>query len=191
MTTPPDISNTTPVTMVISEIVTPKHQHEYENWVAGINQVVKKVEGFIGVDVIRPRDKTKLEYVVILRFDSYDNLSNWRKSGLCIEWLEKAEHMVVRQVASRAALGMEMWFNMSEKQIQSADSPPFYKQVTIGILAVYPLVFLIDHTIGPHIQDLNYFVRIFISVSLISTLITFPMMPMLTKLLNKWLYPKD
>ncbi len=61
-----------PVTLVISKVVKPNKNDAYEIWAQGINKVIKRFDGFIGVDVIRPRDHSHNEYVVIIRFENID-----------------------------------------------------------------------------------------------------------------------
>ena len=179
--------NTTnqPVTLVISETVRPEFVDAYEEWVTGINQAVMQFEGFLGVEVIRPRSQAHLEYVVIVRFDAYPQLKAWQESKTCREWLMKSQHMYVRQTQHNQ--GLEMWFTLSDKAKLS--QPAFYKMVIVGFLAVYPLVLLVDTLLGPFIQDLPYLIRIACSVTVISILITYPVMPWLTKKLESWLYP--
>jgi antibiotic biosynthesis monooxygenase (ABM) superfamily enzyme len=44
----------------------------------------------MGIDIIRPTNnsKSKIEYVIIFRFNKYDNLK-WEKSSVLNEWLQK------------------------------------------------------------------------------------------------------
>lgn len=177
-----------PVTEVISEVVQRDKIEAYENWVKGINQAVKEFTGFLGVDVIRPRDPANLEYVVIVRFDTCANLKSWKSSATCRQWMEKSQGMQSRGTHLQEANGLELWFTLPTKAQQS--SPAYYKLVVVGILAVYPLVILSNLLIGPLVSELPYLVAVFISVVAISMLITYPVMPWLTRLLSFWLYPK-
>jgi len=178
-----------PVTLVISETVQPEHVEQYEQWVVNINQAVKQFSGFLGVDVIRPREKNHLEYVVIVRFDTYENLNHWQESKVCHHWIEKARDMVIRETQLQHAQGLELWFTLPKISDLPVEQPAYYKLVVVGILAVYPLVLLVNLIIGPLIVGLPYLLNVLISVIAISALITYPVMPGLTRLLNFWLYP--
>ena len=48
---------------------------EFEEWLLGISKEVSLQEGNMGIDIIRPIDKSKLQYVVIFRFNNYENLT--------------------------------------------------------------------------------------------------------------------
>lgn len=53
---------------------------EFEEGMDGIIHEAMKFEGRIGVNIIRPTDPSNPEYVVIFRFNTYDNLTKWEKS---------------------------------------------------------------------------------------------------------------
>ena len=52
----------------------------------------------MGIDIIRPTSnsssKSKFEYVIIFRFNNYDNLAKWEKSLIRNEWLQKGRKLV-------------------------------------------------------------------------------------------------
>lgn len=177
------------VTLIISEMVQPQRIKEYEEWVTGINQAVKKFAGFIGVDVIRPRNPKHLEYVVIVRFNTYQNLTIWQESKICQIWLDKAKSMTVRQTHVMEANGLELWFTLPENIYPVSKQPVYYKRVAIGIIAVFPLVLLINMVLEPLLSRVPYILGIFFSVIAISMLMTYPVMPFLTHVLRSWLYP--
>ncbi len=177
------------VTLVISERVQAERIIDYEAWVSSINQAVKQFKGFLGVDVIRPREQDQLEYVVILRFDSYPSLKSWQVSTECQYWLEKSRYMLSRETQYQQSQGLELWFDLAQQKNSALMPAPYYKMVIVGILAVYPLVLLVNLVLGPYLLPLPYFLNVFISVIAISMLITYPVMPWLTRSLSFWLYP--
>ncbi len=178
-----------PVTIVISELVQQGKVAEYELWVTGVNQAVAQFPGFMGVEVIKPRNPQYLEYVVIVRFDTTEHLQVWQQSEICINWLKKTQSVVVRQSESRQASGLELWFALPDNIQRQVAPPPYYKQVIMGILAVYPLVLLVNFIFAPIIAAAPYLLGVFFSVIAISMLMAYPVMPNLTRLLTPWLYP--
>jgi antibiotic biosynthesis monooxygenase (ABM) superfamily enzyme len=62
--------------------------------------------------------------------------------------------------------------------------------VIVGTMAVYPLILLVNQLAGPFIGTLPDKLSLLISVVLVSALLTWPVMPWLTKLLGFWLYPE-
>ncbi|MGB3493658.1 MAG: antibiotic biosynthesis monooxygenase [Elainellaceae cyanobacterium] len=179
-----------PVTLVISEVVDPDRIADYEAWTQGINQAARQFEGFIAVEVLRPRDNAYSEYVVIVRFDSYEHLRHWVTSSLYQRWIEKSRGLISRRSLRQMTSGMEIWFSQPRNTPKPTSPPlPYYKKVVLGVLAVYPLILLSNALLGALLAPLPSHLGLLISVTFVSALLTYPVMPMLTKILDFWLYP--
>lgn len=182
-------SPTGPITLVISELVQPNQIRHYEAWAAGINQAVQQFEGFLGVDVIRPREHDYPEYVIILKFDNYPHLRIWLASASYRQWIAKSEPFIIRRSRQQLPSGVEVWFNLPASQSPALSQPAYYKKVILGVLSVYPLILLANWLLGPFLLGFHPLLSLLISVIFVSALLTYPVMPWLTQLLNFWLYP--
>ncbi|MEM7772558.1 MAG: antibiotic biosynthesis monooxygenase [Cyanobacteria bacterium P01_E01_bin.6] len=179
-----------PVTVVISEVVDPDRLDEYEAWTIGINQASQQFEGFMAVEVLRPRDNAHSEYVVIVRFDSYEHLRTWVNSPEYRYWIDQSRGLISRRSFRHMTSGLEIWFSPPISLLtQSPAQPPYYKKVVLGILAVYPLILLSNTLLGRLLESLPSQIGLLLSVTFVSALLTYPVMPMLTRLLDFWLYP--
>lgn len=183
-----------PVTLVISEVIESNRIEEYEAWTKGINQDARRFEGFLGVEVIRPRDHVYPEYVVILKFDTYAHLRNWLASPTYRAWMDKSYGLIAARTQQQLPSGMEMWFTLPTTRLSKIsqpvyEQPVYYKKVVLGVLAVYPLILLANATIGPLLKGLPSLLGLLISVTFVSALLTYPVMPWLSNLLGFWLYP--
>lgn len=178
-----------PITIVISEVVEPDRIPEYEAWTKGINQAAQQFEGFLGVEVIRPRDHVYPEYVVIVKFDHYVHCRNWLTSDTYRTWMEKAPELVSARSHQQLPSGLELWFTLPENPRKPTPQPAYYKQVIVGVLGVYPLILVANALLGPFLKGLPPLLGLLISVIFVSALLTYPVLPGLTKLLNFWLYP--
>lgn len=181
-----------PVTLVISELVEPSKVDDYEAWTKGINRDAKQFEGFLGVEVIRPRDHAHPEYVVIIKFESYDRLRRWLISPTYRAWMDQSYGLIAARSQQQLPSGLELWFTLPNARLGTTatlPSPPYYKQVVLGVLAVYPLILLANRLLGPLLRGLPSLLGLFISVIFVSALLTYPVMPLLSKGLEFWLYP--
>ncbi len=178
-----------PVTLVISKVVKQDKNEAYETWAKGINRVRKRFDGFTGVDIIRPRNPAHNEYVVIIRFEDIDALSKWQSSAICRSWLLSAEDLIESQSKYQKSVDLEQWFTLPDQNLNVPQNPPYYKKVVVGILAVYPLIMLSNIFVAPYTQELPYLLRVLVSVVIISSLMSYPMIPWISKLLGFWLYP--
>lgn len=180
-----------PVTLVISKVVKADKNNAYEAWAKGINKVIKRFDGFIGVDVIRPRDPTHNEYVVIIRFDNIESLTKWQSSPVCRSWLFSAQDFIETESKYQTSDDLEQWFTLPDHDIKTQQNPPYYKKVVVGILSVYPLIMVSNILVAPYTVELPYLLRTLISVIIISSLMSYPMIPWISKLLGFWLYPNN
>jgi antibiotic biosynthesis monooxygenase (ABM) superfamily enzyme len=178
-----------PITLVISEVVEPHLITEYETWTKGINQSAQQFDGFIGVEVIRPRDHQYPEYVVIVKFDNYEHCKNWLTSSVYQQWMLRSPEFICKRSQQHLPDGLELWFTLPKSTMQKISQPAYYKQVIIGVMSVYPLIILANLLLNPFLQGLPSLLGLFISVVFVSALLTYPVMPFLTKVLNFWLYP--
>jgi uncharacterized protein len=148
----------------------------------------------MGIDIISPTDKeTKPVYVIIFRFNNYDNLTKWENSSIRNEWLRKGRELVQVDPDVRKLTGLEFWFTPYTKK--SSDlipviSPPRYKMVIVTI----PVISLLLLTLVPQIHFVTerlfipYSIRFIIAITIKVILMTYLIMPLLTKLLRPWLF---
>jgi antibiotic biosynthesis monooxygenase (ABM) superfamily enzyme len=178
-----------PITLVISEVVEPSLVEEYEAWTKEINQSAQQFEGFMGVEVIRPRNHHYLEYVVIVKFDNYDHCKNWLSSPIYQQWIHRSKQFISKRSQQHLPNGLELWFTLPKSTLPHPPQPEYYKQVIIGVVTVYPLILLANLLLNPLLKGIPDVLGLLISVIFVSTLLTYPVMPYITKLLEFWLYP--
>ncbi|MEA5420693.1 antibiotic biosynthesis monooxygenase [Spirulina sp. CCNP1310] len=184
-----DASDPSPVTLVIAEIVERDRIPEYEIWSKGINSAARNAPGFLGVDIIRPRDSHYPEYVVIVKFASYDHLRQWMQSDTYQTWVERSRPLIMDRIYQDQPQGLEIWFNLHRHHPYNGPQPAYYKKVIIGVVAVYPLILLAGQVIDPFFRFLPPRLALLISVTFVSALMAYPVMPWLTAWCDRWLYP--
>ena len=187
-----------PVTVIVKRIAKKDKIKEFEEWLSGIAKEVSKQEGNMGIDIIRPttdkNNKSKLEYVVIFRFNNYDNLTKWEKSPVRNEWLQKGRKLVESDPDVQKMTGLEFWFTPYFKDESSPliplQPPPRYKMVIVTI----PVISILLLTLVPQIHFLTemlsipFLIRLVIALTITVLLMTYVIMPLLTKLLKPWLF---
>ena len=178
-----------PVTTMFTDRVKPDKTAEYDAWSAGINGEVKQFSGFISVDVIRPKETSCPEYITLVKFDSCENLIRWKESPNLAKWLEKLPDLVVGDPRTQERVGLELWFDRPGIS-QRLKEPPFWKRVFIGVICVYPLILLLSWALAPVTGGFPWEIALLPNVVILSALLTYPVMPWVTRLLRPWLYPK-
>jgi antibiotic biosynthesis monooxygenase (ABM) superfamily enzyme len=188
-----------PVTVIVKRIAKKDKIKEFEEWLSGISKDISRQEGMMGIDIIKPtsnstNNKSKSEYVIIFRFNSYENLEKWEKSPIRNEWLQKSRKLAEPDYDVQKMTGLEFWFTPYFKDESSPliplQPPPRYKMVIVTV----PVISFLLLTLVPQIHFLTemlsipYSVRLVIALTITVLLMTYVIMPFLTKILKSWLF---
>jgi antibiotic biosynthesis monooxygenase (ABM) superfamily enzyme len=178
-----------PVTTTVTRRVKPGHEAFYEQFLQGIIAEVSKFPGHMGVEVFRPASAADGEYRVVYRFDTREHLRAWLESDERAAWLERAEPHVVGPMRSRFVTGLETWFTVPGRP--DTPPPPPYKMALLTWVALFPVLTLVVVIIGPVIQGLPTVPRLAITAAVVVPIMTWVVMPRVTRLLHHWLFPHN
>lgn len=152
-----------PVTVIVKRIAKRDNIKKFEEWFSGISKEISRQEGSIGIDIIRPNlnisnnnNNSKIEYVIIFRFNNYDNLAKWENLSIRNEWLQKGRKIVEADPDVQKMTSLEFWFTLYFKDEISSpliplQPPPRYKMVIVTI----PVISILLLTLVPQIHFLK------------------------------------
>ncbi len=175
------------VTAVISHVVRPGREQGYEAWFHGIAADARKFKGHLGVSTIRPQDHAHPEYVVILKFDCYDNLKTWLESDVRREWIERLQPLIEKPENIQTLTGLETWFTLPNQPMKAP--PPLYKMALVTWLGVFLTLPVSNRLLAPLLSELPVLLKQLISTGFSVVMLTYLIMPRLTQLFRRWLYP--
>jgi uncharacterized protein len=175
-----------PVTTTVTRRVKPGHEAFYDQFLEGIIAAARRFPGHLGVEVFRPPSATAGEYRTVYRFDTAEHLHDWLDSDEHAAWLERAEPHVVGPLRRSFVTGLETWFTLPGLP---RAAPPPYKMALVTWLTIFPLISAIVAVIGPLLEDLPLVLRTAITTAIAVPLMTWAVMPRVTRLLREWLYP--
>ena len=176
-----------PVTAVASRRVKQGREQEFEEWLSGILAAANEAPGYLGSEVLRPADADDdNEYRIVFRFDHASNLHAWENSEERRRWLHKGESLQHEQKVD-VLTGLETWFTLPSKV--GEPSPPRYKMVVVTWLGVFPIVTIIFSLFGHWLSLLPTLERTLVFTAVMVTLMTYVIMPRMTRLFSFWLYP--
>jgi uncharacterized protein len=184
--TPPD-TGTAPVTTTVTRRVRPGHEAAYEEFLRGIIAAASVFPGHLGVEVISPQSAAMGEYRTVYRFDTGEHLRAWLDSSEHAAWLERAEPHVIGPIHTSFVTGLETWFTLPGAH--GVAPPPPYKMALVTWITIFPLITLIVAVTGPLLEGLPVAVRLGITTAIAVPLMTWVVMPRVTRLLRGWLYP--
>ncbi|MCP4596909.1 antibiotic biosynthesis monooxygenase [Neptuniibacter sp.] len=174
------------VTVSISRKVKPGFEVEYEQWISGVIEAASSYPGHLGTNVLRPSQATNFEYVLIYRFDSYQHCQTWEQSDLRNQWLDKLDGLVEGEAKTQRGTGLEFWFDLPELPVQKHPRPEKMALVLIGV--VYVLVLALNLIFAPWLEQMPLWLRILCVVVAQVLLMTYLVMPKVTRALKDWLY---
>jgi len=175
-----------PVTATVTRRVKPGHEDAYEEFLAGISGAAKAFPGYLGEEVFRPAGGMGGEYRIVYRFDSPAHLRGWLNSPERAAWLARAEPHVVGPMRAQFLTGLEGWFTLPAQP--GATAPPPYKMAILTWVTIFPLITLVVAVSAPLIGSLPLVPRLAVTTLVTVSLMTWVVMPRITRLLRRWLY---
>jgi len=172
------------VTAVISHYIRPGRESGYEEWLDGIFQTARQFEGHNGMTVLRPQPGSRAEYVVILRFDRYDNLCRWMRSPERKEWIERAKPLTEKPENVQILTGLEALVSLPHH----SSPPPKYKTALVTWMGVFVCSSILGYFFAPYLASVPFLLRQAMMTALTVVLLAYVVMPRLTRLFSKWLY---
>jgi antibiotic biosynthesis monooxygenase (ABM) superfamily enzyme len=178
-----------PVTTEVTRRIKPGHEAAYEAFLEGISAAARRSPGFVGVEVFRPPSAATGDYRIVYRFDSRRNLQRWLNSPVHAEWLARAEPHAAAPMQERFLTGLESWFTLPSQP--GTPPPPPYKMALLTWVTIFPLITVIVIATAPLIGGLPVVPRLAITTLITVPVMTWVVMPRVTRLLRGWLHPRS
>lgn len=178
-----------PITVIVSRRVNPEKIKEFELLSSEMTQRASKFKGYLGATLFKPVSKNDPEYRVMFRFKDLHSLQIWESSSQRKKILEQIEDLIISTSEREQLSGLVTWFTLPSSN--PLVPPPRYKMTLIGWFALYPAVTSIFWFFGSWLAELPLFLRTFLVTIVVIILMTYVLMPFMTKIFATWLYPKN
>jgi antibiotic biosynthesis monooxygenase (ABM) superfamily enzyme len=180
-------TGTQAVTVCISVQARQGRERDLENWLEEVGRAASQFAGHQGLTVLQPAGSGSAEYVYIFRFDTYAHLKQWEDSEERRLWVGRLNKLTEGKARKQVLTGLEYWFTLPDAA--TMPPPPRYKMVIVTLLAIYPLSTLLSSLLTPSLGFLPFLVRgLPVSIVLV-LLMTYVVMPVMTRLFARWLFP--
>ena len=124
---------------------------------------------------------------MVYRFDSRKHLRAWLDSDERAAWLERAEPHVIGPMRTQYVTGLETWFTLPGRT--GSPPPPPYKMALLTWVTIFPLITLVVIVLGPLLKGLGLRSQAGRHHRRDRPVMTWLVMPRVTRLLRGWLYP--
>jgi antibiotic biosynthesis monooxygenase (ABM) superfamily enzyme len=176
-----------PVTVVVTRRVRPGHEAAYEAWLERLVGAAAELPGYLGTSIHRPAPGGPREYTSIFRFDSVESLQRFETSDLRRRALAEVVDHVEADAVWRKLTGLELWFTPPPGTVMP--QPSRLRMAFVMIVVVYGLVLSIGQLVAMVLGAAPMPVRLLVTITIEVFLMTYLLMPRLTRGLARWIYP--
>lgn len=182
---------TDPVTVVITRRVKPGRTVDYEAWLQRLQRDARDLPGYLGVTTQRPAPGAPPDYVSVLRFDSLASLQAFERSELRARALEQVRDFVDGDAAWQRLTGLEFWFTPPPGTV--VPQPSRARMALVMVAVVFGLVLGLGSLVNAAFAQLPfaapYPLRLLVTITIEVLLMTYWLMPLITRRLAHWIYP--
>jgi uncharacterized protein len=190
------------ITVAIERRIAPAHDAEAAAWMQIGGQLASAYPGFLGSGWVRPEEGSDLWYV-LYRFRDLETLEAWESSDTRREWLATGTEFA-HEVRVERRTGIEGWFDATSAssidsrstrtapvQLPVPSAPPRWKQAVSIWIGFYPTTLLVTWLTGfiPVLADLPLPLRLLLTTLVMTPLMTYLILPWVTRMLRPWLHP--
>lgn len=180
------VASVAPVKVVFERHVRPGAEAAFHAWSERFVAAARQFPGHEGASVLSvPRGDSRF---ILLRFASASALERWQGSGEYATFMREADALGTPGAYSETRTGMETWFTLPEQPPPSAP-PPRWKMAATTWLGLFPIVVALGYLLRP--VGLPRLVDQAVSTMIPTVLLTWVVMPALSRLLYPWLYPHE
>jgi uncharacterized protein len=174
------------VTTMVRRRVRQGQEAGYEAWLTDLLREAGALPGYLGTDVRRPKAPDRI-YVSIFRFDTLANLEGFERSDMRRAHLARVTPFVEADAVWDRMSGLEVWFDAPAGTI--APQPTRWKMALLLIGLVFVLVEILSAIVGFLAPGLPSRLSLLTVVTAQVCLLTYVIMPPVTRRLAFWLFP--
>lgn len=168
-----------PVTMLVTRHIAPERYSDFLSWMRQGEILAAGFPGFLGSGVLQPPEGGD-QYQIVLRFTDEASLNRWEKSLPRRMWLERGASLVRASHVHRVS-GTEGWF------APKTSTPPRWKQAVSIWLAYFPVLLVFSILVSEHLSILPVFWRVLITSVILTPIMVFVCIPVISRVLQRWL----
>lgn len=175
------------VTTVVRRRVRPGRQADYEEWVGRLQREAGQMDGYRGAETRFTGTADQPEYTSIFRFDTLAHRDAFEQSDLNRRSLAEVVDLVEADPIWDTYTGLEMWFTPPPSTV--APQPVRWRMALVLGIVVYLLVLAFGTVASAIAADVPSPIRLFVVIAVEIVLMTYVILPTITRRLARWIYP--
>lgn len=156
----------------------------YEALVREMFVDARRFPGYLSAELLPPEDATG-DYQIIQRFSTTADLETWNASAERAGWMEKLALVAEGDPEYRLLHGLDAWFAPAEVAVTKM--PARWRMTMVSWLGIFPTVSLLLYFVAPILATLPFLLRTAVLTALVAILMSYVIMPRLTRWLAFWI----
>lgn len=181
----------TPLTVVVRQVVRPGREREFEAVMRGFIEHSGGFEGSSDFHVVRPSDVASREYTVVHRFTSEAARRRFVDSPVYGAWIARIRALTETEARMQEYGGIAGWFDLPAEVKgpgRHGGPPSRPKMAMVTFVGVYPLTSVLPRVFGGWLAGWHPLAVNVLVTGAIVALLTWVVMPLLTRLFAPWLF---
>jgi uncharacterized protein len=186
-----NLNSQQPITVLVSRSPRTSNQKQFEQALSDTINAALKFPGHLGVTVLKPQRGESNDYQIIVKFASEADYQRWCQSHEAARWFKILNRLEGKPPNLEIMTGLETWFAVNSSATpRPMIPPPRYKMAIVTWIAIFVLIVIINLLLGGFLASLPMLLRSFFLTVVLVALMTYVVMPRMTRLFSWWLYPK-
>ncbi|MGA9840883.1 MAG: hypothetical protein WBQ25_01060 [Nitrososphaeraceae archaeon] len=173
------------VTVVVSRKIKRGCEKDYDEWLRRLLILGRKTPGYVGTTTIMDDGTDSAVRHIIYRFSNKASLDAWENSEQSRKLIEEVNNYSTPYL--QRATGLETWFALPD--LKAIVAPPKWKMAIVSFIAAYSISSVAHYILSIYLGQRPLLINLFMTIILVIGL-TYFAMPLLSRLLRRWLYPK-
>lgn len=174
------------VTLAVQHEVSPVRRSAFGPIVREMAKAAAECPGYVAAQVTEPETSDGTTWHVSVGFEDEASLAAWRATPEWARLSKEAEALTLGAPRVEQVNGLESWFQLPSRS--GTAPPPKWKTAIVSGIGIYPLLLILPSAMAPIGQILPSWLATAIGVALMSPLITWVVMPTVTRIFRGWLY---
>ncbi len=178
--------NYSEVTIVVSRKIKHGREKDYDDWLRRVLEFERKFHGYLGTIIIMDGGADSAVRHIIFKYTHKTSLNVWENSEERNKLIEEGNNYSTPYL--QKATGLETWFTLPNTKAIVA--PPRWKMAKVAFIGAYCISSISRFILGFFFEQWPFIINLLMTISLVIGL-TYFAMPLLSRLLHRWLYPNN
>jgi antibiotic biosynthesis monooxygenase (ABM) superfamily enzyme len=174
-----------PIHIAITRRVKPGCETDFQQALREFIQASFSDRGVLGAGMLVPPPNSDVrEYGILRTFANEQERDAFYISPMFKAFDERVRPLTEGGPLHRQLTGLEAWFRSTQ------NPPPLWKMAIATYLGVVPVIMALSLTLGPLLRSWNFILNNLVFNAFVVALLTWVVMPLITRILRRWLHSK-